>query len=143
MKMRFSPIPAEGNFRLPGSRPTVNGLKIDVLLNYIGESSPDQLETRKTWWKRIKSMDMLARTIKEEELREKVRVELKQLVMNCLNNTERRQAMDYSTLVHTYPYVSKGAKNGSIEWIGESTIRSAAVIREIKKTNRKGLKMLE
>lgn len=80
--MRLSPILAEGNFRLSEERPTTNGLKIPLLLRCIEESSPDQLVTRRTCWKRIKSIDVLAMTAKDEEKREKANFELKQMVIN-------------------------------------------------------------
>ena len=142
MKMEFSPLPAQGNFRLKGIRSLTNGLKIEVLLAYIAESSPDPREIDKLYCKRIKSMDLTARNSKNVEIREKAKENLRKMAMKCLNIKARHEVMRYSALLHTYPYLSNGAKNGAIEWVGESTIKSVEMMKEIKKRNREGLKRM-
>ena len=142
MKMDFAPLPAQGNFRLKGRRSWTNGLKIEILLAYIAESSPDPREKDKLYCKRIKSMDTTARNSKNEEVREKAREKLRKMAMQCLNIKGRQEVMRYSALLHTYPYLSTGAKNGAIEWVGESTIKSVEMMKEIKKRNREGIKRM-
>jgi len=142
MKMQFSPLPAQGNFRLKGIRSWTNGLKIEILLAYIAESSPDPRETEKSYCKRIKSMDLTARNSNNAEIREKARETLRTMAMKCLNNKARKEVMRYSALLHTYPYLSNGAQNGSIEWVGQSTIKSVEMIKEIKKRNREDVKRM-
>ena len=140
MKMRFTTIPKDGNFYLPTSLKEKNGLRIDVLIGFIEQSSPDKGETDKPYCKEIKQTDLAARRTNDVKKRERAKTNLRRQAMNCLNTRERAEAMRYSTLLHTYPYISKASRNGSIEWIAESTRRIARATKELKSDNKKGIK---
>ena len=147
MKMRFTTIPKDGNFYLPTSSKEKNGLRIDVLIEFIEQSSPDKGETDKPYCKEIKQTDLdvkndvkNTRRTNDVKKRERAKINLRRQAMNCLNTRERAEAMRYSTLLHTYPYISKATRNGSIEWIAESTRRIARATKELKRDNKKGIK---
>jgi hypothetical protein len=143
MKMKFVKIPASGNFHFTKPLKPKNGLRIDVLIQFIRESSPSDLETSKAYCKQIKKTDYAARRSNDPSKRESAKIALRQLAMDCLNVRERAEVMRYSTLLHTYPYISKATRNGSIEWIAESTRKSALDTREIKIDNKKGMRTIE
>ena len=143
MKMRFTTIPEGGNFYLPTSLKEKNGLRIDVLIEFIKQNSPDKGEIDKPYCKEIKKTDLVARRTNDVKKREKAKTNLRRQAMNCLNTRERAEVMRYSTLLHTYPYISKATRNGEIEWIAESTRSIARATKEVKRDNKKCIRTLE
>ena len=141
MRMQFLKIPASGNFRVR-RRADRNGVKVTSILRFIEENSPDSREIGKSYAKEIKKADAMAQMTKDPEVRERARQRLRRIVMERLNTREREEVVTFSTIVHTYPYISEDTEKDVKAWIADSTVEHALFLKGMMRGNTKGLKIL-